>query len=228
MSLDAKSAVWEQQRGDTADTMGRRAFIGLISLSTLSGVLFMMLTSTLTRTVQFSGWTMVFASLGFLGTVIVGSILINVTDNIPSALLGLAIITGVTGLYLGPLLAQEGDGVFGVFVLAALVVVAFGIVGVLIPKDLTGWGGTLIASLLAVIVCMLATALLGMFGVETTGVMKLMDWVILILFSVFVMYDFNRALRLPYTAINAVSVSASVFLDYVNIALSLLGIGNND
>lgn len=220
--------MWEQQRGDTADTMGRRAFIGLISLSTLSGVLFMMLTSTLTRTVQFSGWTMVFASLGFLGTVIVGSILINVTDNIPSALLGLAIITGVTGLYLGPLLAQEGDGVFGVFVLAALVVVAFGIVGVLIPKDLTGWGGTLIACLLAVIVCMLATALLGMFGVETTGVMKLMDWVVLILFSVFVMYDFNRALRLPYTAINAVSVSASVFLDYVNIALSLLGIGNND
>ena len=54
--------------------------------------------------------------------------------------------------------------------------------------------------------------------------MTALDWLGLLLFGAFVVFDLNRAIRIPYTMDNAVDSAMAIYLDFINIFIRLLSL----
>jgi FtsH-binding integral membrane protein len=73
--------------------------------------------------------------------------------------------------------------------------------------------------------------ILGAFGVNIGGAMTVLDWIGVVLFSAYVIFDMNRAMRLPRTLDNSIDAAVAVYLDFANLfvrLLSLLGQRRDD
>jgi FtsH-binding integral membrane protein len=55
-----------------------------------------------------------------------------------------------------------------------------------------------------------------------TPVHSIREWIAVVTFCAYVVYDFNRAQQIPRTTTNAVQVGAAVFLDVINLFVNLL------
>ncbi len=86
------------------------------------------------------------------------------------------------------------------------------------PEFFLKLGRTLFVALLTGIVM---TVLFGMvFNMDTTWI----DWLMIVVFSGFIGYDWAIAQRYPMTIGNAVFAAASLYIDIVNIFIRLLSI----
>lgn len=173
---------------------------------------------------QLMGAFIAVMGLGFLGIYIAHS-----TTNIALSLFGYALVAGPFGLLMGPMVADyPSDVVWSVGIETTLLVVALGFIGGRIKKDLAGWGNWLFGGLIILLLGMFTIPLMGLFGLEISGAWYWWNWVGIALFGALVIYDVNRAMRVPYTAHNAISCAIALFLDWLNIFLRLLGNSSND
>jgi FtsH-binding integral membrane protein len=220
------STVWNRLDGvrEQDHTMSKHKFAGLVSAFTFAGIVVSLVAAQFTRDLTFSsGWTLAAFFLGVLVVAITGSVMGDKSNKPLVSLFGYALVAVPFGLMLGPVFAlyPKADVTKALFI-TTLLVVALGLVGALIPKNLEGWGTWLFGGLLVLIGGLLVVPIVGALGVDVGGALTLVDWLGVVLFSAMVIYDWNKAMRMPRTLDNAIDIARAVYLDWVNLLLYVL------
>ena len=125
----------------------------------------------------------------------------------------------------GPLVAHYTTAsVLRVFLITTGMTVGLGFLGAMWPRSLASWGGWLFGALLVLILGQFSTMLLGAFGLPVRGAMTVFDWIGVVLFSAYIIFDLNRAMRVPATHDNAVDCAVAVYLDFANLFVRLMSL----
>ena len=220
--------VWDRAGDRTVATMPRSAFMLMVCAITAVGVGISALAA------QWSGANVNLASMGWggLGFVLVlflvalgATMVASASDDPLVSAAAYVVLTVAFGLLLGPVVFMyTAVSVAKVLALTVMLVIGLGLIGVFIPKDLSSWGMPLLGLLLILIIGQFGVILLGALGLPVAGAMTLLDWLGLLLFSAYVIFDLNRALRIPYTMNNAVDSAMAIYLDFINIFIRLLSL----
>ena len=221
--------VWD--RADDSyvkPTMSRRLYLLLVCFWTTLGIVASAITSQISYGWDLREWN-IWGLIGFfLVTFVVaigGTLIATASDNPLVSLLGYALVAGMFGVMVGPVLAlYETSSILKVLFITGAVVIILGLVGALIPDDLSAWGLWLFGGLLFVIGATLVVPLMGFFGLPVEGAMTVVDWIALVVFGGLVIFDLNRAVRLPYTHDNAIDSAMAIYLDFLNIFLRILSL----
>ena len=207
------------------------AFVGLgIGLSALESAL--MLTVFQTQLVYFLMhgrlWLMI-ATFAELGLVFVASSM--AAKNSPAALPVFLIYSVLNGFTLSFVVAFYTPGtVLSAFVSSALLFFVMAAIGIFTKKDLSGMGRALMAALVGLIIAMIVNIFLasGFFDYMISIAMVLV-------FSGLIAWD-NQKIRYVYEQSRGqvatgwvISMALSIYLDFINLFLSILRIfGRND
>lgn len=232
MSLKGESAlgnsVWDRRYDRTASTMTRRLYLLMVCCWTAAGIAFSAYTSTISTDWPIASWglwQMLGFFLGILAVAMAGVFIAHSSDNPVVSVLGYSLVAGPFGLLLGPVLAMyESSSITTVFALTCLVVLVLGLVGVMIPNNLAPWGLWLTGGLLLIIIAQFMLPVLASFGLPVSEAMTLIDWIALVIFGGLVIFDLNRAVRLPFTHDNAIDSAVAIYLDFINIFIRLLSL----
>lgn len=209
-------------------TISRQLYMLLVCVWTSLGIVLSAITANISQdwpvstwsTWQFIGFILVVVAVAMCGTLIASS-----SDNPVVSAIGYGLVAGPFGLMLGPVVAMyEESSVIKIFTLTCAVVLVLGLVGVFIPDDLASWGTPLFGGLLLLIGGYFIVPLMGAFGIPIEGAMTGLDWIGLILFGGLVIFDLNRAVRLPHTLDNAIDSAVAIYLDFINIFIRLLSL----
>jgi len=129
------------------------------------------------------------------------------------------------GAITGPVVAMYTPAsVARILFLTTVVVIGLGFVGAILPKSLENWWSWLFGGLLLLLAGQVLLPLTAYLGVPVGNAMTLWDWAGVALFSGFVLFDLNRAMRIPYTMNNAIDAAVEVYLDFINLLLRLLSL----
>lgn len=224
-----ENEIWDRAKSGGVSTLSRRLYMLLVCASTAAGIFVAATASTFSSSWDLqamSGWVTLGLVLGVLAVSFVGIwIAQSSSDPMVSLIAYLTFVAAPFGLLLGPLVAlYQPDSVLKIFGLTVLVVLALGFIGAALPANLASWGTPLLGALLLLIGGLLVVPVLGAFGVPIEGAMTALDWIGLLIFGALVVYDLNRAARLPHTVDNAVDSGLAVFLDFINIFIRLLSL----
>lgn len=138
--------------------------------------------------------------------------------------LGYNLITIPIGLCMGWISAtMESQVVQNAVTITLLVTGIMGVLGILLPKFFESIGGFLFYSLLALI----GVRILQIFIPALHG-LSIIDYIAAGIFSLYIGYDIHRATLVNRNAANALQIAVSLFLDIVNLFMSILGILNDD
>lgn len=225
-----RRTVWNSS-GTVTDAdhrMSKQAFAGLVTVFTLAGIVFATLVGSLSYDWDIRGWN-TWALLGFFGGVLLvslgGTALYIKYDKPAISLLGYALVAGPFGLMLGPVTAMyTPESVAKVAGMTIVLVAVLGFVGASIPDSLEKWQTWLCLGLVVLLAGYFVVPVLGLFGVDVAGGMRLLDWAGVALFGAIVVYDMNRAMRVPRTLDKAIDCAGGLFTDVVNIFIRLLAI----
>jgi FtsH-binding integral membrane protein len=129
------------------------------------------------------------------------------------------------GLMIGPLMSFYGEIVIlEAIVTTAIIMVVMSVLGILFPKVFDGIGPFLISGLTLLILAQFAQLIFVILGFEQAVDLPWLAWAGIFIFTMFVAYDWVKALELPYTLDNAIDASGRLILDAVNLLIRLLGI----
>ena len=209
-------SVWDRSG---SDKMSKNLWALKISFWIAVGIAASAIASNFTQSWQLS-WPLLIGVLiaGILGVVIALS-----SGNPVISLLGYMLVAIPFGMMLGPVVATYvAASVVRVFFVTTGIVVVLGIVGAVIPDNLEGWGSWLLGGLTLLIIGSLAVPIAGLFGLPIDHALTLLDWAGVAIFSGYVVYDWNRAMRVPYTDDNAIDCALAVYLDFINLFIRLL------
>lgn len=214
-------------------TMSRQYFNLLYGGFTLIGLLVTAIGSYFTQSwVQYStevekmvytGPNLITVSIGVLIVGIIGIVIAMKSENPAVSFIGFMLVAAPFGLIVGPFVAlYTPASVFKVVVITISLVGVLTIIGATIKDSLENWGSYLFAGLVVLLIGSIGLPFLRWLGVPVEGAMTLFDWIGVLLFSAYVVYDVNRAQRVPATADNAVDCALSLYLDIINLFLRLL------
>lgn len=136
--------------------------------------------------------------------------------------------TGLLGASIGPLLNHylglAGGGQIVMQALGTTAVIFFALSAYVLTtrKDFSFMGGFLAVGLIAVLVCLLAVIVAGLFGIHMPLVSVALSGVIALLMSGFILYDTSRIINGGET--NYLMATASLYLNIFNLFTSLLHI----
>lgn len=211
-----ENPVWERE-GE--GSMSKNLFAFLVAGWTAAGIAGSAVAAYFTQSWELT-WPFL---LGVLAAGIVGVIIAVKSENPVFSLLGYAMVAIPFGMMLGPVVAlYTAASVVRVFFVTTGVVVVLGIVGAVIPDNLEGWGSWLFGGLSLLLVGYFIVPLAGMFGLPIDHALTWMDWAGVLVFSGYVIYDWNRAMRIERTMDNAIDCALAVYLDFINLFIRLL------
>ena len=163
--------------------------------------------------------------LGVLAFGIVGVVVAAKSNNPVMSFVGYMLVAVPFGAMLGPLVNLYTEAsVVRVFFVTTCIVVVLGTVGAIIPDNLEGLGSWLFGGLVLLLVGYFIVPIAGLFGLPIYQALTLMDWIGVVLFSGYVVYDWNRAMRVPRTLDNSIDCALSIYLDFLNIFVRLLSL----
>lgn len=168
--------------------------------------------------------------LGVLVCGIVGVFIALGSENPAISLFGYLLVAAPFGLLLGPTVGMyESESVTKVILVTGLVTGVLTLVGAVIPESLEHWAGWLFSALLILLIGQIGIPLLGWLipGFPLQGALKFWDWIGVLLFSAYVIFDMNRAMRVPATVDNAIDCALALYLDIINLFIRLLEIMGN-
>src|SRR5690606_33951416 len=152
--------------------------------------------------------------LGCAAVAIVSGSIAEVSSDPVLSAMGGAVCALAMGFVIGPFVSMyEAGDVVQAFILTAGVVVTTGLIGVLLPQDLSSWGAPLLGLLVGAIILSVGNAVLDAFGLSARIASTALNWGVLILFCFMMVYDLNRAKEMLPTYDNAIDVAVSVFLN---------------
>lgn len=135
------------------------------------------------------------------------------------------LFTFVSGMTMYPILVHylnllSGEMVAGIFLATAILFTLLGTIGYRIEKDLHGLGKYLLIALIALVIVSLMAIFIpfgsmGIFLLSVAGV---------IIFSLYVVYDFNQIKHGVWTERDIPMLVLNIYLDFLNLFLDLLRI----
>lgn len=155
-----------------------------------------------------------------LGLPIAGSLIAAKSENPLISFLGYMMITVPFGFIMGPVVDVYSSGTL-VRAIEATLLITFVMttLSVIYPRLFAGLGGVLFGCLCGLLVL----RLLQMF-VPALAAMGIIDWFAAGLFSLYIGYDMYRAGVIGKTVDNAIDVAVQLYLDIINLFLTLLRI----
>ncbi|MEY4589071.1 MAG: hypothetical protein RL497_1147 [Pseudomonadota bacterium] len=135
-------------------------------------------------------------------------------------------ITGLLGAGLGPMLSHylslPHGGTLVMQALAGTALVFFALSAYVLTtgKNFSFMGGFLMVGLITVLVTILGSIILSLFGVQVTGLAMAINGVVVLLMSGFILYDTSRIIHGGET--NYVLATVSMYLNILNLFTSLL------
>lgn len=217
MSESFAASVWG--RTSARHAMSKNLFALLISAFTAMGVAGFMVTAYHTQDWEVT-WQLF---VGVLVMSFAGIFIALGSDKPLVSLLGYGMVVVSMGAITGPVIVlYTTASVVKIMFITTAITVVLGIVGAVIPDSLESWGSWLLGGLLLLILGYFIIPVAAAFGVPVEGAMTLLDWAGVVIFSAYIIYDFNIAMRLERTYDNAIDVALAVFLDWINLFLRLL------
>lgn len=209
-------SVWNR-RG--YNVVSKNLFAFMVALWTAIGIAVSAVAAYFTQEMALSLWFL----LGVLALGIVGVIIALASKNPVISLVGYMMVAVPFGMMLGPVVAMYTiASVVRVFFVTTGIVVVLGIVGAVIPDSLEGWGSWLLGALTMLLIGYFVVPIASMFGLPIDRALTWMDWIGVLVFSGYVIYDWNRAMRVSYTMDNAIDCALAVYLDFINLFIRLL------
>lgn len=209
-------SVWERTG---AGELSKNLFAFLTAGFSLLGILVSMAAAVQFQSLELT-WLVV---IGVLVAGVAGIFIALSSSNPIVSLVGYMMVAFPLGAITGPLVAMYTTAsVVKIFFMTSMLVAALGFVGATIPDSLESWGSWLLGGLLILLGGLFVIPIAGFFGLPITGAMTLWDWVGVALFSAYVVYDFNRAMRVAYTFDNAIDCALAIYLDWINLFIRLL------
>jgi hypothetical protein len=165
----------------------------------------------------------------FIGTLVLGFIGVMMTSSNSAVVsfIGYMLVAGPFGLILGPAVAAYTTAsVVKVLIVTGALVGVLAFVGAVIPDSLESWGAWLFGGLIILLVGQFAIPFAAWLipGFPVQGALTFWDWVGVVLFSFYVIFDMNRACRVEPTVDNAVDAALALYLDIINLFIRLLQI----
>lgn len=155
-----------------------------------------------------------------LGIPLVGILLASASTNPGISFLGYLMVAIPFGMLLGPVLnSYSPEIVERAMLYTAAVTLVMGVAGLLYPGFFAKIGGALFVALIGLVV----VRLISLF-VPALANMTLIDYAAAGIFSLYIGYDMHRASVMPHTLDNAVDTALSLYLDIINLFMSLLRI----
>jgi FtsH-binding integral membrane protein len=215
--------VWDRENSRAADQMGDAAYVASVSGFTIYGLVLSSILSYFTMSWH-PGW------IGIIGIGLVipilGIIIAMSSGKFIVSFLGHTMVCAGLGAIIGPSIALFDSGVVMTAIWAtAGVTIVTSIVGIVYPKSLEHWGMWLFGALVALVFVRFAQIAMISLGVpEKLWYMPWIEYGAAVLFSLYIIYDWNRAMRLPHTLDNAVDCAIAIYLDIINLFVTLLRI----
>lgn len=208
-----------RQRGE--HTISERVFTFSIAFFTLLNIGVAALGSKVSYSWEFTkSWQYMLFLVACVLVSVGGAVFAQSNDDVMISVIGGFVCAFAMGVMVGPFVSMyETSSVIYALGLTAGVVFLTGLIGFVIPKDLSGWGTPLFAGLLGLIVISFIAPL---FGFEHT--LTVLDIVGIVLFCGIMMYDMNMARYLDKTLNNAIDVAVNIFLNFANIFIRILSL----
>ncbi|MBI3632928.1 MAG: US12 family protein [Candidatus Vogelbacteria bacterium] len=148
------------------------------------------------------------------------------SDNPIVSALGVSGMSFLLGMQVGPLLGMYAALYKGIVMQALLitggVMGSMSAAGILMPVFFEGFGPFLMAGLWTLIWVQFGQIILGLCGFTAALNVPIITWAGILLFALFVAWDWTVALRLPHTLDNAIDASGNFVLDFVNLLIRIL------
>lgn len=218
-------SVWK--RGSNGhNELSKRQYIATVCMATIYGLIVSSIISFFALNWNPSFWILLLVGLGIP---IVGIFIALGSDNWMISFFGYTLVVLGFGAILGPMVHVLETGTLMLAVMAtAGVTVTMSIIGIIYPKSLEHWGGYLAGALLALIFVRLGQAVIISLGImESLWYISFIEYGAVILFSLYIIYDWNRSLRLTRTLDNAVDSAVAIYLDIINLFVTLARIFSN-
>jgi len=208
---------------DRSDDLPARIYILCMSVFITGGLVVSALVASYTYNMK-PTWLWF---VGYLVIAIPGVMISVKSDNWLISLFGYAMVVVPSGAILGPYVHLFTYASVEKIALVTIVVsAAIGVAGALYPKSVEHWGGFLFVALVILVIGNFSQLLFPAFGMQPI-VLAFWDWVGVVLFSGFIFYDMNRAMRMAYTLDNAVDNAVALYLDIFNLFIRLLELFGN-
>lgn len=213
---------WER---NGEDEMTRGSFFLVIGAVLSLGMVATYIVANLT--VDWRPSILVFLGVG-LGLPLVGIFMSALSNNAFVSLVGFGLVVVPFGATLGPVLAITELAQPGIIseaaMLTAAVTAVMAISGLLFPDFYRSIGGALFGALTALVV----VYLIALF-VPALSEFGIIHYIAAGIFALYIGYDMHRAASIPATLDNAVDTCVHLYLDIINLFLSILQIlGNSD
>lgn len=216
--MSISSSVWKRTG---VSEISRNAYIRLVCLFTLLVAATTAIGALVSYHWPFSWPLLIGTFIGALACII----LFELAGNPFLSAIGVNGMGFLLGLMMGPAVAQyTGFVVLEALVSTASIMAVMSIVGILVPQLFRGLGAYLLAGLTVLIFAQFAQLIFLSLGFRSAANLPLLDWLGVSIFTLYVAYDWSKALDVPYTVDNAIDVSGALILDAINLFLRLLAI----
>lgn len=165
--------------------------------------------------------------VGVVISAFAGVVIALASKNAFVSLVGYGMVCIPFGFLVGPTVAMYSpESVLKVFIITGGVTGVMMLIGVCIPDSLESWGGWLFGGLSILIIGTFGLQVVKWMypGLPVQSAMTALDWLGVLLFSVYIIYDINRAQHVAPTTDNAVDSALALYLDILNLFLKLLRI----
>lgn len=159
--------------------------------------------------------------IGYFVSCIAGIFIANGSDNPVVSFIGYNLVV----LPIGALLSVSVptyyvEDIISAAMVTGIIVSVMTILATVMPNLFVGMGRTLFISLTLGLVAQIIAMLFGYSG-------NLFNWFFVIIFTLYVGYDWTKAQSYPKTIDNAVDSSLDIYLDIINLFIRLLAIMGN-
>lgn len=220
--MELSKSIWEREGYHNEGTLSLYVYRNLISLFIFEGLA---LTSLVAYYCQHL--TMHWFMFLIIGLVIpiIGVIIAAKSDDWPISLIGYHLLIVPFGVLMGPtVIFFKTTVVLNALFATLSITVLMSLIGLTTKKDLSHWGIYLFIALSTLLAVRIVQIFIPVTYPNDAWYWRLVDYGAALLFSMYIIYDWNRAMRLPRTVDNAVDVALAIYLDIVNLFLTILRI----
>ncbi len=220
MLLDTKERKWERINSGLMDTLSPSVYNGIIGGMILYGFLLNALI------VVFCG--NVFASInpevlyiGYFICCVIG-IFITRSDSPITSFIGYnLVVVPISSILSVSLPYYNPQDILSAIAVTSATVAIMTTISTSAPHFFEKMGPTLFITLLVAIITELAATFIGYGG-------GIFNWIFVIIFTLYIGYDWHKAQLYPKTLDNAIDTSLEIYLDVINLFVRLLTIFDRD
>ena len=213
--MNLSNKVFESSR--VYDTLSDRVFYLILGIMVIIGLAVMGYAAqyAVQNQLVFTKWEIVLVGLVIP---IIGILISLNSDNPLLSFIGYMMVAIPEGLVLGPVFVKYGtDLVMRAAWLTGGITLLMTMAAFIQPSFFAKLGGALFTAL----ICLLVIRLIQMF-VPALQELKLIDYCSAGIFSLYIGYDMYRAQNIDRTVDNAIDVAVALYLDILNLFLSIL------